>query len=194
MAIKENTKDGILAKILARPHLAGFIWIFSFSVLTAVAAQITIPVEPVPFTLQTMMVLLSGAFLGAKKGAYSQLIYLSLGVLGFPVFALIPDATFGFARLFGPTGGYLLSFPVAAFVVGYLIEKNKSYINFVFSMFIANLLILLIGSLYLGIFFLGNIIKGLEVGAVVFLMWEVVKVFVAASIYFGVSKKYKKMF
>ncbi len=194
MAIKENTKDGILAKILARPHLADFIWIFSFSVLTAVAAQITIPVEPVPFTLQTMMVLLSGAFLGAKKGAYSQLVYLALGVLGFPVFAQIPDATIGFARLFGPTGGYLLSFPVASFVVGYFIEKNKSYINFVFSMFIANLLILLIGSLYLGIFFLGNIIKGFEVGAVVFLMWEVVKVFVAASIYFGVSKKYKKTF
>ncbi|MGA8264409.1 MAG: biotin transporter BioY, partial [Ignavibacteriaceae bacterium] len=89
---------------------------------------------------------------------------------------------------------YLLSFPVAAFIVGYLIEKNKSYINFVFSMFVANIFILLVGSLYLVIFFLGNIVKGLETGAALFLVWEVVKVFAAASIYFGVPKKYKRMF
>ena len=140
-----------------------------------------------------MIVLLSGAFLGAKKGAYSQLVYLGLGVLGFPVFAQIPDATIGFARLFGPTGGYLLSFPLAAFVAGHLVEKNKSYINFVFSMFIANVLILLIGSVYLGIFYLGNIVKGIETGAIVFLLWEVIKDFTAATIYFGVSKKNKKI-
>jgi len=194
MRTNENTKYNLLSKIVSRPHLADFLWIFSFSILTAVAAQITIPVEPVPFTLQTMMVLLSGAFLGSKNGAYSQLVYLARGVLGFPVFAQIPDLTIGFARLFGPTGGYLLSFPIAAFIVGYLVEKNKSYINFVFSMVVANVFILLIGSLYLGIFFLGDIVKGLETGAVVFLLWEVVKDFAAASIYFGVSKKYKKMF
>ena len=194
MTTKENAKNNILSKIVSRPHLADLLWIFSFSILTAVAAQITIPVEPVPFTLQTMMVLLSGAFLGAKNGAYSQVVYLGLGVLGFPVFAQMPDMTIGLARLFGPTGGYLLSFPVAAFLVGYLIEKNKSYINFVFSMFVANIFILLVGSLYLGIFFLGNIVKGLETGAALFLVWEVAKVFAAASIYFGVSKKYKKVF
>ena len=193
MRTNENAKNNLLSKIVSRPHLADFLWIFSFSFLTAIAAQITIPVEPVPFTLQTMMVLLSGAFLGAKNGAYSQLVYLGLGVLGFPVFAQIPDATIGFARLFGPTGGYLLSFPLAAFIVGYLVEKDKTYVNFVFSMFVANMFILLIGSLYLGIFFLGDIVKGLETGAIVFLLWEVVKVFAAASIYFGVSKKYKKI-
>jgi biotin transport system substrate-specific component len=193
MAIKENVKNNLLAKIVSRPHLADFLWIFSFSILTAVAAQITIPVEPVPFTLQTMIVLLSGAFLGAKKGAYSQIVYLALGVLGFPVFAQVPDMTIGFARLFGPTGGYLLSFPLAAFIAGYLVGKNKSYINFVFSMFIGTVVILLIGSIYLGVFFLGNVEKGLESGAVVFLLWEVVKDFAAATIYFGVSKKYKKV-
>ena len=140
------------------------------------------------------MVLLAGAFLGAKNGAYSQILYLGLGVLGFPVFAQIPDTAIGFARLFGPTGGYLLSYPLAAFVVGYLVGKNKSYINFVFSMFVADVFILLLGSLYLGIFFLGDIVKGLETGAVVFLLWEVVKVFAGASIYFGVSKRHKKIF
>ena len=63
-----------------------FVWVLSFTILTAISAQIAIPVKPVPFTLQTMAVLLSGAFLGARKGAYSQLLYLFLGVIGLPVF------------------------------------------------------------------------------------------------------------
>ncbi len=190
MITKENTKNNILSKILSRPNLAETLWVFSFAILTAVAAQVTIPVKPVPFTLQTMMVLLSGAFLGPKKGAYSQLAYLAMGVIGLPVFAQIPDSSVGIARLFGPTGGYLLSYPLAAFVAGYLVEKNKNYLNFVFSMFAAVLLILVIGALYLGIFFLGNLTEAFETGAVIFLLWEVVKVFAAASIYFGISKKF----
>lgn len=192
MATKENAKNNILSKILLRPHLAEALWIFSFTILTAVAAQITVPVKPVPFTLQTMLVLLSGAFLGAKKGAYSQIAYLALGIIGLPVFAQIPDSAIGFARIFGPTGGYLLSYPVASFIAGYLIEKNKSYFNFVFSMFIADLFILAFGALYLGIFFLGNLAKAFEAGAVIFLFWEAVKVFAAASIYFSVDKKFSK--
>ncbi len=193
MATKENIKGGLIAKLFIQSKTTEIFWIFSFSVLTAVAAQITIPVMPVPFTLQTMMVLLSGAFLGSKKGAYSQIAYLTMGIMGLPVFAQIPDTAIGFARLFGPTGGYLLSYPLAAFIAGYLIEKNKSYVNFVVSMFLADIVILLVGSLYLGVFYLGNIVKALETGAIVFLLWEVVKVFASASIYFGVSKKHSKL-
>lgn len=190
MAAKENARNNILSKILTRPHLADFLWIFSFTILTAVAAQITIPVKPVPFTLQTMMVMLSGAFLGAKKGAYSQVAYLVLGIIGLPVFAQIPDTSIGIMRLFGPTGGYLLSYPLASFIAGYLIEKNKSYFNFVFSLFVADLFILAFGALYLGIFFLGNLTKAFEAGAVIFLFWEAVKVSAAASIYFGITKRF----
>lgn len=193
MTTKENIRGGLVAKLFVQSRSADIFWIFTFSVLTAVAAQITIPVWPVPFTLQTMMVLLSGAFLGAKKGAYSQVAYLAMGVMGMPVFAQIPDTAIGFARLFGPTGGYLLSYPVAAFIAGYLIEKNKSYVNFVFSMFLADLVILLVGSLYLGTFFLGSISDALISGAVVFLLWEVVKVFAGAGVYFGISKRHSKL-
>ncbi|HKI77294.1 MAG TPA: biotin transporter BioY [Ignavibacteriaceae bacterium] len=192
MSIKENVNKHPLSKFITQSRLSEIIWIFSFTIITAIAAQITIPVKPVPFTLQTLMVLLSGAFLGPKRGAYSQLAYLALGVMGFPVFAQIPEATIGFARLFGPTGGYLLSFPIAAFVAGYLVEKNKSYINFVFSMLIANMIILFSGALFLGVFYLGDIVEAFKVGVIVFMLWEVVKVFIAAGIYFGVSKKYSK--
>ncbi len=189
MVIKEHTGSK-LEHILTQINTSKLFWIFSFTLLTAVAAQITIPVKPVPFTLQTMMVVLSGAFLGRKNGAYSQLIYLFLGCIGLPVFAQIPDATIGFARLFGPTGGYLLSFPIAAFMTGWLVENNKSYIGTVVSLFIGEAFILLMGSLFLGIFYLKNIETALIYGAVVFLIWTVVKVFVAAGIYSGVTKKF----
>jgi biotin transport system substrate-specific component len=167
-------------------------WIFSFTILTGIAAQITVPVKPVPFTLQTMMVVLSGAFLGKKNGALSQLAYLFLGIIGLPVFAQIPDATIGIARLLGPTGGYLLTFPFAAYLTGWVIEKNKNYINAVVSMFLGEIFILTLGSLYLGVFYLKDIKLAIIEGGVVFLIWTVVKVFVAAGIYSGITKKFSK--
>ena len=192
MSIKEQVKSNNIISFLSKTASSKLFWIFSFSILTAFAAQITVPVEPVPFTLQTMMVVLAGAFLGSKNGAYSQIVYLFLGCVGFPVFAQIPDQAIGFARLFGPTGGYLLAFPLAAFVTGYIVERHKSYISVVLSMFTGSLLILLSGSLYLGLVFTHNLSEALIGGAAVFAVWMVVKVFAAASIYFGISRKYSK--
>ena len=62
------------------------LWITVFALLTAIGAQIEIPHQPVPFTLQTLFVLLAGALLGKEKGAMSQLLYLALGAVGVPVF------------------------------------------------------------------------------------------------------------
>ncbi len=124
-------------------------WISAFAVLTAISAQIAIPSKPVPFTLQTLLVLLSGAFLGSRNGAYSQFLYLFMGIIGLPVFAQIPDAPLGFARIIGPTGGYLLAFPVAAFIVGFLIERGKNYWSIVASMFIGELIIIFLGVSFL---------------------------------------------
>jgi len=99
----------------------------------------------------------------------------------------------GIARIFGPTGGYLLSFPLAAFIVGYLIEKNKSYISIILSMFAANIFILLFGSLYLGLFFRGGILEGIKLGAAIFSVWMVIKVFLAASLFSSTKDGYKKL-
>src|SRR5437764_9003575 len=92
------------------------------TVLTAIAAQVSVPLPftPVPFTLQPMIVLLGGAALGARLGATSQFAYLALGIAGLPVFAASATLPPGAARLLGPTGGYLISYPIAAFVVGKL--------------------------------------------------------------------------
>jgi biotin transport system substrate-specific component len=167
-------------------------WITAFAVLTAISAQIAIPTKPVPFTLQTMLVLLSGAFLGSRNGAYSQMLYLFLGVIGLPVFAQVPDAPLGFARIIGPTGGYLIAFPIAAFLVGYLIEKKSNYLIVVLAMFLAEVLIITSGVLHLSAFYTKNLSDALKIGAAVFSLWMVVKVFLAASIYFGISSIKRK--
>ena len=108
------------------------------TVLTAVAAQISIPLPftPVPFTFQPMVVLVGAAALGSRLGAMSQILYLTLGVAGLPVFAASPVLPQGAARLLGPTGGYLLSYPFAAFVTGWLAERgfDRRYLSAVLAM------------------------------------------------------------
>jgi biotin transport system substrate-specific component len=187
-----NSKTVTIPKIITDVVTSKLFGIISFTLLTVVAAQITIPVQPVPFTLQTMMVVLAGAFLGAKNGAYSQLLYLLLGCLGLPVFAQIP-AAIGFMRLFGPTGGYLLSFPIAAFITGYLLEKNKSYLNVTLTMFLANIIIIAIGTLFLYTFYLKNITEAIKYGAAIFSIWTVVKVFLSINIFYAIKKSGKSV-
>lgn len=193
MSSTENVNKNIFVSYLSAAISSQLFWIVSFSLLTLIAAQIAIPVKPVPFTLQTLVVLLSGAFLGARNGALSQILYLSLGIIGLPVFAQTPDGLIGAARLFGPTGGYLLSFPIAAFLVGYLIEKNNNYLAAILSMFAGNIFILVSGSLFLSLFINGDLKQSFTLGAVIFSVWMVVKVFLAASLFASTSNKFKKL-
>ena len=95
--------------------------------LTALAARVAVPLPgiPVPFTLQPVAVLLSGVLLGAAGGMSSQLLYLAVGMMGVPVFA----AGGGAAYLLGPTGGYLLAFPLAAWVAGNLASRKPNAIG-----------------------------------------------------------------
>ena len=90
--------------------------------LTAAAAQISVPLPftAVPFTFQPMVVLLGGLALGAKLGMASQAAYLLAGIAGLPVFAASATLPPGALRLLGPTGGYLMAYPFAALLVGYL--------------------------------------------------------------------------
>ncbi|HSW10406.1 MAG TPA: biotin transporter BioY [Bacillota bacterium] len=94
-----------------------------FAGLTAVMAQIAIPVGfiPVPITGQTLAVMLAGALLGARLGAFSQSVYLLLGAIGLPVFAF---ARAGLDVLIGPTGGFLFGFVAGAYVIGKLLERS----------------------------------------------------------------------
>ncbi|MCL7962096.1 MAG: biotin transporter BioY [marine benthic group bacterium] len=98
--------------------------------LTALAARVAVPLPgiPVPFTLQPVAVLLSGVLLGAAGGMSSQLLYLAVGMMGVPVFA----AGGGAAYLLGPTGGYLLAFPLAAWVAGKVASRLPGAIGIAF--------------------------------------------------------------
>lgn len=96
------------------------------AVLVALAAQVAVPLPgtPVPMTLQPLAVLLVGGLLGPRLGATSMVLYLALGIAGLPVFTpTVP--LLGIARLLGPTGGYLLAYPVAAFAVGWLADPGR---------------------------------------------------------------------
>ena len=92
------------------------IGIVAFAAATAIGAKIALPIPgtPIPFTLQPLFVLLAGALLGSRLGAASQVLYLAAGAVGLPVFV----AGGGLAYLLGPTGGYLLAYPLAAWLAG----------------------------------------------------------------------------
>src|ERR1035437_5349331 len=190
MALKGRIKSNPLIHIITKIRKSELFWIFTFSLLTFFSAQVLVPVQPVPFTLQTMLVLLSGAFLGSRNGAYSQVLYLAAGIIGLPVYA---GYSFGIAKLFGPTGGYLLSFPFAAFLAGYIIEKNKSSIAILISFLISGFLILFTGSLYLSFFLNGNFRQSMISGLLIFSVWDMIKIAAAFSIYKALSKKVSKL-
>lgn len=94
----------------------------AFTLLTVVSARLVIPLEPVPFSMQPLAVLLAGLILGGKDGAFSQLAYLGLIAIGLPVDARM----LGAAALAGPTAGFLLGFVVCALVTGTLAERGQA--------------------------------------------------------------------
>lgn len=126
------------------------------SVLTAAAAQVSVsvPFTSVPLTLQPMVVLLGGLALGSRLGSASQILYLAAGIAGLPVFAASPLLPPGPLRLLGPTGGYLMAYPVAAFVTGYLAERglDRRYATSVIAMLAGLIVIYAAGVTWLGLF------------------------------------------
>src|SRR5262249_42508148 len=158
------------------------------TLLTVVAAQISVPLPftPVPFTFQPMVVLVGAAALGARLGASSQLLYLAMGIMGLPVFAASPVLPQGIARLAGPTGGYLMAYPFAAFVAGWLAERgfDRRYITEVAAMICGLALVFVGGVSWLAWFVqpARGISAALASGFYPFIVADVIKLIAAASI------------
>jgi biotin transport system substrate-specific component len=156
--------------------------------LTAVAAQVSIhiPFTPVPLTLQPMVVLVGSAALGARLGASSQLLYLMLGVIGLPVFAASPILPQGFGRLLGPTGGYLMAYPLAAFVTGYLAERgfDRRYLTSLVAMLAGLATVFVGGVTWLAFFAAGSVglTAALATGLYPFVVADLLKVCVASGV------------
>ena len=121
-----------------------------FAVLTALGAHIAVPLgfTPVPMTLQTLFVLLAGLLLGPAAGAASQLLYLALGLTGVPVFAM---GGAGLPWLFGPTGGYLMAFPAAAALGGWIAGRERHRVRTGAALVVATALIFALGAGWLSV-------------------------------------------
>ena len=151
-----------------------------FTVLTAIGAKVYIPHEPVPFTLQTLFVVLTGAFLGWRSGVTSMLFYLLLGAAGIPVFA---GAQAGLTIFTGATAGYLFGFVLSAAVVGAIIDLDDSLLWTVLSMLAGFAVIFACGTVWLNVFYLHNWDISFVQGFLVFSFWDLVKLGAAVAVY-----------
>jgi biotin transport system substrate-specific component len=156
---------------------------------TAAAAQVSVPLPftPVPLTLQDTVVLLGGAALGSRLGMAAQLLYLAAGMAGFPVFAASAVLPQGILRLLGPTGGYLLSYPLAAFLAGRLAERgfDRRYLTSVLAMVAGLAVIFTFGVTWLALFARPagfGFDAALRAGLYPFILGDVLKILAGAAI------------
>lgn len=142
--------------------------------------KIPLPITPVPIIIHVQVLLLSSLLLGRKRAFFVAFLFLVQGILGLPVFA---GGASGLAHLFGPTGGYLLSYPLAAYVTGAVFERfNKTtFFNAFASIFLGNLLVFIPGVFWLS-FFVGGIKKALILGFLPFILVDIFKCVIAAKL------------
>ena len=152
-----------------------------FAALTAVGAFISIPLYPVPLTLQTLFTLLAAMTLGSVMGASSQIIYVLLGVVGLPVFSGFKA---GIGILFGPTGGFLFGFIISAYVIGKIIEvkKEKNIFYYLVAGLIGTIILYIIGITQLSLVTGIGIKKAIAVGMLSFLPGDILKIIAASFI------------
>jgi len=161
------------------------------TVLTAIAAQVSVPLPftPVPFTFQPMVVLVGAAALGSRLGMSSQILYLALGIAGLPLFAASPILPQGAARLLGPTGGYLMAYPFAAFVAGSLAERgfDRRYLTAFLAMACGLAVVFCGGLLWLVLASSPHTLRAaLTIGFYPFIVADLLKVVAAAAVMPGV--------
>ena len=171
-------------------HVVGII---IFAVFTAIGAHIYIPVPgtPVPITLQTFSVFLSGTVLGGLYGPLSMVYYVLLGIAGMPFFA---GGSTGFARILGPTGGYLLGFVVASFIIGKYIGKKPGFFNAEIVLLFGIAVVYFFGVLQLCIVTGFSLVDALNKGVLPFLAGDVMKSLLVAGIYSKYHSFFKKTF
>jgi biotin transport system substrate-specific component len=152
------------------------------AVLVAIAAQISVPLPgtPVPMTLQPMAVLLVGGLLGARLGASSMILYLATGAAGLPVFTPTVPLV-GIARLIGPTGGYLLAYPVAAWAVGAVVADGSRVWRVACGV-LAGLVLIHLGGLAQLAILTGDVSAAARFGTVPFLLGDLIKLAVLVPV------------
>jgi biotin transporter BioY len=155
--------------------------VVAFTLLTALAAQIVIPIGPVPITGQTFAVLLTGALLGSRLGAMAMIIYLIEGASGLPFFY---GGSSGIAHLLGPTGGYLVAFPAGAFITGAFAENgwDKRYFTAVVAMAVGSIVILLAGWAWFSVLTHTPPLAAFKVSVAPHIVGDIIKILLAAAV------------
>ena len=178
-----STTPLTLADVLPRTRLRTLALVIGFALLTALAAQVSIPLSwtPVPLTGTTFAVLLAGATLGWRAGGASQLLYVALGAIGLPFYQ---GGESGWAYATGATGGYLVGFVLAAALVGLLAERHqdRSLLTSVPAMLAGTAVIYLFGVTWLGHVLDAGATTALEKGLLPFVIGDSLKLLAAGTL------------
>ncbi len=180
--------------IIGNKTVVAAIGIAFFVLATALGAYVRIPVHgsPVPITLQTFFVLLSGAVLGKRLGSFSQAAYFILGISGLPIFQ---GAGFGAAYLAGPTTGYLIGFIAASYSIGRIIDIRPFDAKWVAASFaIGSLIIYAFGAAWLVYLYKISFSKAISIGILPFIPGDIIKILLATVIYSRISQRSKNIF
>jgi biotin transport system substrate-specific component len=178
-ALQADTLIGAALAPLDWTRSAGLVIVFSLFI--AAAAQFAIHIGPIPITGQTFAVLLTGALLGSRLGAAAVIAYLIEGAIGLPFFA---GATGGLIRFFGPTGGYLVAFPAAAFITGAFAEHgwDRKYLSAAAAMAIGSALIFLGGWAWYSVLTHTPLTTAFQIAVLPFLPGDVIKIALGAAV------------
>jgi len=186
--LKEALLTKLAVGVLHPPQERALDWakqialVVGASLWVALCARVTVPLPftPVPLTLQNFGVLVVGLVLGPRRAFAALVLYLAEGAAGLPVFN--PTGPGGIAQLMGPTGGYLLAYPLVAGLAGFLIERGrKTFARAAVAGLAAEVLLFTVGLSWLAIW-TRSVTRALQWGLYWFLFAEVIKILMAASV------------
>jgi biotin transport system substrate-specific component len=181
VSIAQPRNVTIIDSVISRSRVSDVVLVLAGVLLTALAAQVQIPALPVPFTLQTLAVLVIGATYGSSRGAITMGAYAVVGVFGFPVFA---GGASGIDVIFGATGGFLLGFIFAAALIGRLAELNWSSdaLRMFVSYVLGSIVIYAIGVPVLAMSAFASDLVAATTYMLPYLIWDAVKAVFAAAL------------
>lgn len=162
-----------------------------FASITGILSQISIPIPftTVPLTMQVFAVLICGMILGPKLGFISQIIYIIIGAIGIPVYS---QMSAGIGIMLGPTGGFIISFPIVASLVGYFSKAYKTKTMIVLGMLLAILISYIIGTLQFCAVTQLNFVEGLMACVIPFIGIDILKIVMAYGLGTKVNKRIKQ--
>lgn len=162
-----------------------------FTAVISVCAQITIPIQPVPFTGAIVALFITGAVLEKKQGFIVGIMYLLLGAIGVPVFA---GFNFGVSAIIGPTGGYLITYPIMIYFIAWCIDKFKkeNMLFLIIYMILSLVLCYLVGTTWLAISCKLDVYEAILSGVAPFVIFDIIKAIIGATISVAINQALAK--